>query len=96
MGAYSITTVRTYVPTSVRPYVPYENGFRSIYFEKISILGSYFIHRYIIIKYRSSSIKGKIHQLLLGYGSFTTSKNGSVRYLLKKLVYWIYIEYTSI
>ena len=33
-------------------------------FKKISVLDSYFIHQYIIIKYRSSSILGKIHQLL--------------------------------
>ena len=42
----------------------FENGLCLISFEKISILDSYFIHRYIIIKYRSSSIKAKIHQLL--------------------------------
>ena len=42
-----------------------KNGFRSITFEKISVLDSYFIHKHIIIKYRSSSIKGKIHQLFL-------------------------------
>ena len=41
-----------------------KNGFSSISFEKISILDSYFIHRYIIIKYRSSSIVGKFCQLL--------------------------------
>ena len=33
-------------------------------FEKISVLNSYFIHRYIIINYRSSSILDKIRQLL--------------------------------
>ena len=42
----------------------YENGFSSISFEKISVLVSFFIHRYIIIKYRSSSILDKICQLL--------------------------------
>ena len=41
-----------------------KNGFRAISFEYIDVLDSYFIHRYIIIKYRSSSIMGKIHQLL--------------------------------
>ena len=57
-------------PLSVRMYVPYvlsrtyENGFRVISFENIGVLDSYFIHRYIIIKYRSSSIMDEIHQLL--------------------------------
>ena len=32
------------------------NGFRAISFENSNVLDSYFIHRYIIIKYRSSSI----------------------------------------
>ena len=41
-----------------------KNGFRAISFENIGVLDSYFIHRYIIIKYRSSSIMDKIHQLL--------------------------------
>ena len=40
------------------------NGFRVISFEYVRLLDSYFIHRYIIIKYRSSSIKEKIHRLL--------------------------------
>ena len=31
-------------------------GFHLISFEKISILDSYFIHRFIIMKYRSSMI----------------------------------------
>ena len=55
-------------PLSVRPSVhtsrTYENGFRAISFENIGVLDSYFIHRYVIIKYRSSSIMDKIHQLL--------------------------------
>ena len=41
-----------------------KNGFQAIYsFEYIGVLDSYFIHRYIpvMIKYRSSSIKDKIH-----------------------------------
>ena len=58
-------------PLSVHPYVRiyvhtsrmYENGFRVISFENIGVLDSYFIHRYVIIKYRSSSIVDKIHQL---------------------------------
>ena len=66
-GAYSITLVRTYVHMYVRTYVRpvrTKNGFRAISFENIGVLDSYFIHRYIIIKYRSSLIMDKIHQLL--------------------------------
>ena len=62
-GAYSITLVRTSVRPYVRP-VRTKNGFRAISFENIGVLDSYFIHRYIIIKYRSSSIMDKIHQLV--------------------------------
>ena len=54
-------------PLSVRPYVRpvrTKNGFRAISFEYIGVLDSYFIHRYIIIKHRSSSITDKIHRLL--------------------------------
>ena len=47
-GAYSITVVSMYVCV--------QNGFRSLSFEKISVLDSDFIHRYIFIKCRSSSI----------------------------------------
>ena len=36
-------------------YYLIKNGFRSLSFDKISIWDSYFIHRYIIIKYRSRS-----------------------------------------
>ena len=60
-GAYSITLVRTSVRTS-RTYEKWFPG--GISFENIGVLDSYFIHRYIIIKYRSSSIMDKIHQLL--------------------------------
>ena len=42
-----------------------KNGFGAISFEYIGVLDLYFIHRYIIIKYRSSSITDKIHGLLL-------------------------------
>ena len=66
-GAYSITLVRTYVRTYVCPVrpVPYVRKMVSgRSFENIGVLDSYFIHRYIIIKYRSSSIMDKIHQLL--------------------------------
>ena len=39
-------------------------------FEKYMILVPYFVHKYIIIKYRSNLIKGKIHQLLGSSGPF--------------------------
>ena len=42
-----------------------KNGFRAISFEYLGVLDSYFIHRYVNIKYRSSSIMDKIHHLLL-------------------------------
>ena len=41
-----------------------KNGFRVISFEYIGEMDSCFIHRYIIIKYRSSLIMDKINQLL--------------------------------
>ena len=50
-------------PLFVRP-VRTKNGLRAISFKYIGVLDSYFIHRYIIIKYRSSLITDKIHQLL--------------------------------
>ena len=65
-GAYSITLIRTYVHTYVHTYVRpvrTKNGFRAISFENIGVLDSSFIYRYIIIKYRLSSIMDKIHQL---------------------------------
>ena len=40
-----------------------KKGFRSLYFENIIQLDSYFIHSYIILKYKSSSILGKINYL---------------------------------
>ena len=42
-----------------------KNGFRVISFEYVGVLDSYFIQRYVIIKYRSSSITDKIHRLFL-------------------------------
>ena len=38
-----------------------KNGFQAISLEYIGVLDSYLIHRFIIIKCRSSSIKDKIH-----------------------------------
>ena len=54
------------LPLSICPSHPVytKNNFLAISFEFIGVLDSYHIHRYIIIKYRSSSIKDKIHQLL--------------------------------
>ena len=57
-------SVHPYVRTSRTPCpVRTKNGFRAISFEYIGVLDSYFIHRYISIKYRSSSIKDTIHRL---------------------------------
>ena len=41
-----------------------KNGFQAISFGYIALLDSYFIQRYIIIKYMSKSIEEKIHRLL--------------------------------
>ena len=65
MGGHiaSPLSVRTYIRMYVHP-VRTKNGFRAISLEYIGVLDSYFIHRYIIIKYRSSLITDKIHRLL--------------------------------
>ena len=58
------------------PFSTLKNSFRSITFEKISVFDSYFIHKHILIKYRSSSISGKIHQFFLeSYGPLSVLKN---------------------
>ena len=94
-GAYSITLVRTYVPYVLSR--TYENGFRAISFENIRVLDSYFIHRHIIIKYRSSSIMDRIHQLLSElWPLISECKMVSGRYLLNTVMYWIHISYTGI
>ena len=49
---------------SCQLYCLVKNGFHSLSFEKSSILDLYFIHRYIIIKYRSILNFGIIHILL--------------------------------
>ena len=68
-----------------------KNGFRSIYFESNGVLNSYFIHRYIIIKYRSSSMLGEIRRLWLELWPFFDfilyEKLVSIHYLLKASVY---------
>ena len=60
------------------PFFPLEKWFLQIFsqifcsisFEKISLLDSYFIYRYIIIKYRSSLIDVKINNYDGSYGPF--------------------------
>ena len=47
-----------------------KNGFQAISFEYVGVLDLYFIHRYVIIKYRSSWISDKIHRLLLEFWPF--------------------------
>ena len=74
-----------------------KNGFRAISFENRYVLDSYFIYRYIIIKYRSSLITGKIHQLSSElWPLILVRKMVSGRYLLNTLVKWIHISYTGI
>ena len=55
-----------------------KNGFWAESFEYIGVLDSYFIHRYIIIKYRLSSITDKIHRLLLELWPFV---NGNALFM---------------
>ena len=43
-------------------------------FEKISELDSYFIHKHMIIKYKSSLIWDKINQLFLGLWPFVNAE----------------------
>ena len=93
-GGYSITLVRMSRRSSP---VRTKNGFRAISFEDIGVLDSYFIHRYVIIKYRSSSITGKIHRLLSElWPLISVRKMVSGRYRLNTLVNWIHISYTGI
>ena len=72
-----------------------KNGFRAISFEYSHVLDSYFIHRYIIIKYRSSSITGKIHQLLSELWPLISYENGfraiSFEYIGEMDSYFIHI-----
>ena len=51
-----------------------KNGLRAISFEDVGVLDSYFIHRYEIINYRSSSIMDKIHLSLLELWPFVNDK----------------------
>ena len=93
-GAYSITLVRR---SRTSCPVRRKNGFQAISFEYIGVLDSYFIHRYIIIKYRSSLITDKIHRLLSElWPLISVRKMVSGRYLLNTLVNWIHILYKGI
>ena len=86
-------------PLSVRTSCPVrtKNGFRAISFEYIGVLDSYFIHRYIIIKYRSNSSTDKFHRLLSElWPLISVRKMVSGGYLLNASIYWIHISYTGI
>ena len=75
----------------------WKNGFRAISFENSNVLDSYFIHRFIIIKYRSSLMTDKIHRLLSElWPLISVWKMFSWRYLLNTLVNWIHISHTGI
>ena len=47
-----------------------KNGFRSISFEKISVLDSNFIHRYLIINVRQVRLRVKSTNYFGSYGPF--------------------------
>ena len=84
-------------PLSVHPVhtsrpICTKNGFRAISFENIGVLDSYFIHRYIIIKYRSSYLPIVVSVMALDL----CKKMVSGLYLLNALLYWIHISYTGI
>ena len=66
-------------------YVCMKNCFCAISFEYNSALDLSFIHRYMIIKYRSISIKDKIHQLISELWSLI-SKLVSVQYIKNELI----------
>ena len=52
MHIVSLLSLCPYVCSYMRPICA-KNDFRRVSFEKISVLDSYLIHRYMIIKYRS-------------------------------------------
>ena len=70
-----------------------KNGFRAISFEYIGVLDSYFIHRYIIIKYRSSSITDKIHRLLLELWPFV---NDNALFMCSMDTFLVFFQYFSV
>ena len=53
-----------------------KNGFRSLSFEKISVLDSNFIHRYIIINVGQVGFRVKFINYFWSYGPFSTLKSG--------------------
>ena len=55
-----------------------KNGFWAMSFENVGVLDSYFIHRYVIIKYRSSSIMDKIHLLLVELWPFVNVNDNAL------------------
>ena len=67
---------------SYGPLSMLKNGFLLISFERIGVLDSNLIHKYIIIKCCSGPIKGKIHLLFLElwpffkFEKFSTLENG--------------------
>ena len=74
-----------------------KNGFGAISFEYIGELDSHFMQRFIIIKYRSSSITDKIHKSISELCPLISEcKMVSGRYLLITVMYWIHISYTGI
>ena len=72
-----------------------KNSFRVISFDDIDVLDLYIIHRYIIIKYRSSLIKDKIHQLLSKSWPLISMNNGfqaiSFEYFVVLNLYFIHM-----
>ena len=60
-----------------------KNGFRVISFEYIALLDSYYMHKYIIIKHRSSLIKDKIHRLLSELWPLNLVRNLFSLYILR-------------
>ena len=69
-----------------------KNGFRAISFENIGVLDSYFIHRYIIIKYKSSYLLIVVRVMALDL----CKKMVSGLYLECIALLWIHISYTCI
>ena len=53
-----------------------KNGFRAISFEKISVLNSNFIHRYIIINVGQVRFRVKSTNYFVSYGPFSALKDG--------------------
>ena len=73
-----------------------KNSFCLISFENISVLDSYLIHRYIIMKLEVVRFRVKSTNYYGSYALFSASKNSFFAIFLKRLVYWIHILYTGI